>query len=320
MRAAKFYKYGGPERLSVEDTKKPFVGEEDVCIRVVATSINGSDWEFLRGKPFYARVIGLTQPRKHVLGSDIAGTVESVGTGVTNFKKGDPVYCDNFDRLGGFAEFVSVPQSKVLRKPEALTFDEAACVPQGGVIALQGLRQHGELKQGQRVLINGAGGSAGVFAVQMAKAAGARVTVIDHANKLEFLKDLGADEAYDYQKVDLQPLENSFDKILDLVGHQSVGQFRRLLKPTGHYSIVGGRMKDIFGVLIIGSLTSLFTNKKMSILTHFQNEHDMTTVARMIEERRLEAHVCKTVSLADIRQAFQLYEAHRVLGKVVVHP
>ncbi len=320
MKAAVFYQYGDVSNLSIADVSKPKVGKNDVLIRVRATSLNGSDWEFLRGEPFYARLIGLRKPGKQILGSDASGVVEAVGENVTDFNVGDAVFCDNFDRLGALAEWISVPQSKVVLKPDNLSFEQAACVPQGGVIALQGLRKYKEIQSGNRILINGAGGSSGAFAVQMAKQAGAYVVAIDHANKLEFLTELGADEVLDYQKLDLKPLENSFDKIFDLVGQHSLFSFRKMLNATGTYVMVGGRMRDVFSTLIAGSLISLFSSKKMSLLMHIQNREDMQLVARFVESNQLQATVYCVFALSEVRDAFRLFAEQKVLGKVVITP
>lgn len=317
MKAALFYHYGDETELVIEDIPMPVVKDDDVLIKVITTSINGSDKEFLEGKPLYARIIGPLKPSKRVLGSDIAGIVETVGANVTEFQKGDAVFCDNFERLGGFAEYASVPQNKVVPKPQSLNFSMCSTIPQAGVIAMQGLSKYGDVQSGQNVLINGAGGSAGSFAVQMALRAGANVTAIDHHNKQDFLTALGAHHVYDYERLP-KTFPAKYDKILDLVGHQSVTFFGRLLSVHGTYVMVGGRMADIFGVLIKGGLLSIFGPKKFSILAHIQNQSDMLAVAEMLEKNEIKATIDQEFPLDDIQQAFKRVLQQRSTGKVVI--
>ena len=240
MKVASYEHYGDESSLRLLDIKSPCPKPGEVLIDVHATSINASDWEFLSGTPAYARVNGLRKPSKTILGSDISGVVIAVGTDVSRFAIGDNVFCDNFERFGGFAEQVVVPESKVIKKPKALSHIVASALPQSGVIALQALRKYGEVKLGDQVLINGAGGGAGSFAIQLAKQAGATVTAVDHANKLNFMTSLGADRVWDYQQQDITKSELTFDKVIDFVGHHSVNGFRRILTPAGTYVIVGG--------------------------------------------------------------------------------
>ena len=222
----------------------PSPGAKQVLVKVAATSVNLSDWEGLRGVPMYARIGGLRAPRRRTLGSDIAGRVEAVGSGVTRFRPGDEVYGDNLGLMGGFAEYAVAPESALAHKPEALTFAEASTLPQAGAIALQGTAGVGP---GQRMLINGAGGGTGSFAIQLAKRAGAHVIGVDNAGKLDFMRSLGADEVIDYRSQDFTRLEPS-DLVLDLVAHRSVFAYRRALARGGRYLCVGGSVRALLRV------------------------------------------------------------------------
>ncbi len=203
MKAIVRYRYGSPDVLKIEEVEKPTPSDDEVLIKVHAVSINGSDREGLIGKPLYARMGGLRKPGYPILGSDIAGRVEHAGKNITQFKPGDEVFGEIPGYHGGFAEYACASENTLLHKPAGLTFEEAAAIPQGGVIALNGIREKGQVQPGQQVLINGAGGSAGVFAVQLAKLYGAEVTGVDNTGKMDFLRSLGADHVIDYTRFDL---------------------------------------------------------------------------------------------------------------------
>ena len=234
MKAVVYDRYGTPEVLRVEDVPMPSPGAGQVLVKVAATSINLSDWECLRGSPSYARIGGLRSPAHRTLGSDIAGWVEAVGAGVTRFAPGDEVYGDNLALKGGFAEYAIAPESALTLKPRELTFVEASTIPQAGAIALQGTAR---AAAGRRVLINGAGGGSGSFAIQLAKRAGAHVTGVDNAGKLDLMRSLGADEVIDYRSDDFTRGHEPYDVILDLVAHRSVFAYRRALAAGGQLSL-----------------------------------------------------------------------------------
>jgi NADPH:quinone reductase-like Zn-dependent oxidoreductase len=258
--------YGPPAVLEMAELEKPVPGEGEVLVRIRATSVNASDWEILRGEPLYGRLWGFFTPKVRVLGSDVAGTVEAVGPNTTRFGPGDAVYGDVFERWGGFAEWLSVPESMLRPKPESMSFEEASAIPQSAAIALQGLRDKGQIQPHQTVLINGAGGGAGSFAIQIAKVLGAEVTGVDSAEKLELMRSLGADHVIDYAEEDFTRSGRRYDLILDLVGHHSLLDFKRALAPEGRYLLVGGSMRLLLAALVLGSLVSLFTRKKMGLL------------------------------------------------------
>ena len=246
MKAVVYDRYGTPDVLRVEDVPVPRPAAGQVRVKVAATSVNLSDWECLRGSPLYARIGGFRSPARRTLGSDIAGVVDDVGDGVTRFQPGDEVYGDNLALKGGFAEYALAPESVLANKPTRLTFAEASTIPQAGAIALAGHRCAGI---GRRVLINGAGGGSGSFAIQLAKRLGAHVTGVDNAGKLDFMRSLGADAVIDYRREDFTRTNHPYDLILDLVAQRSVFAYRRALAPGGTYRCVGGSVPTLLRVL-----------------------------------------------------------------------
>jgi NADPH:quinone reductase-like Zn-dependent oxidoreductase len=227
MKAVVYTRYGSPDVLELKEVEKPVPKETEVLIKVHAVSINGSDREGLVGKPLYARIGGLRRPGHPILGSDVAGRVEAAGRNVKEFRPGDEVFGEIPGYHGGFAEYAPVPERNLIRKPASLTFEEAASIPQGGVIALRGIRDEGQVQPGQKVLINGAGGSAGTFAVQLAKLYGAEVTGVDNAAKLDFLRSLGADHVIDYTREDFTKNGKHYDLILDVIAGRPAFAYHR---------------------------------------------------------------------------------------------
>ena len=233
MKAIVYSRYGPPEALRLADVARPVPADDEVLIKIHAVSVNRSDWEGLIGEPLYARLGGLFRPSRPILGSDIAGRVEAVGNAHTQFRPGDAVFGDILARLGGFAEYVCARGNALALKPAGLTFAQAAALPQAAVIALQGIRDKGQIQPGHRVLINGAGGGAGAFALQLAKLAGAEVTGVDNAGKRDFMRGLGADHVIDYAREDYTAGGERYDFILDLVAYRSAFAYARALRPGG---------------------------------------------------------------------------------------
>ena len=316
MRAVVYDRYGPPDVLRIEDIPVPSPGANQVLVEVVATSVNLSDWEGLLGSPLYARIGGLRAPRRRVLGSDIAGRVAAVGGGVTRFRNGDEVYCDNLALMGGFAEYAVAPDAMLAHKPEGLTFAEASTLPQAGAIALQGTAR---VRPGQRVLINGAGGGSGTFAIQLAALAGAHVTGVDIAGKLDYLRKLGADEVVDYHRTDFTRLE-PFDLVLDLVAHRSVFAYRRALAPGGRYFCVGGAVPTLLGVGTIGAALGLLTGRRMGVLAVRQGPAHFMPAAELCVAGDLRIRIDRTFTLDEVPQALAYVGEGRALGKVVVTP
>ena len=316
MKAVVYDRYGPPEVLRVEEVAVPSPRADQVLVEVAATSVNLSDWESLTGSPGYARFGGLRAPRRHVLGSDIAGRVTAVGSGATRFRVGDEVYGDNLELMGGFAEFVVAPEKMLAHKPPQLTFAEASTLPQAGAIAFQGTAH---ARGGQRVLINGAGGGAGMFAIQLAKRAGAHVTGVDNAGKLDHLRQLGADDVVDYRSEDFTRRE-PFDLVLDLVAHRSVFAYRRALAPGGRYYCVGGTVRTLLQVVTVGAALGLLSGRRLGILVARQGPSYFEPVAERCAAGELRIHIDRTFTLDEVPQALAHVGEGRALGKVVVTP
>ena len=307
-------RYGPPDVLRIENLPKPSPTGRQVLVQVVATSVNLSDWETLRGSPLYSRIGGLRSPARRTLGSDIAGRVDAVGPAVTRFQPGDEVYGDNLLLKGGFAEYAVAPESVLARKPVALTFAEASTIPQAGVIALQGTAGSGA---GQRVLINGAGGGSGAFAIQLAKRLGAEVVGVDNAGKLEFMRSVGADTVIDYRTEDFTR-SGPYDLILDLVAHRSVFAYRRALAPGGRYRCVGGSVSALLRVLTIGSLAGRLTRRRLGVLAVKEGPTHFAPVADLCVAGDLRIHIDRTFTLEEVPQALAHVGEGRALGKIVV--
>jgi NADPH:quinone reductase-like Zn-dependent oxidoreductase len=302
--------------LRVEEVPMPSPGAKQVLVEVAATSVNLSDWEGLTGSPGYARIGGLRTPARRVLGSDIAGRVAAVGSGVTRFQVGDEVYGDNLGLMGGFAEYAVAPESALALKPRELTFAEASTLPQAGAIAIQGTaRSH----PGQRVLLNGAGGGAGSFAIQLASLAGAHVTGVDNAGKLDFMRELGADEVVDYRSEDFTRL-GPFDLVLDLVAHRSVFAYRRALARGGRYLCVGGTVRTLLRVVTVGAALGLLTGRRLGVLVARQGPEHFEPVAERCIAGDVRIHIDRAFPLDEVPQALTHVGEGRALGKVVVTP
>src|SRR4028118_723291 len=275
MKAIEYTKYGPPEVLQLKEVAKPTPKDDEVLIKVRTVSVNRSDWEGLRGEPLYARIGGLLRPRHQILGSDIAGRVEMAGRNIRRFQPGDEVFGDILPRLGGFAEYVCARESALALKPASMTFEEVAAIPQAAVIALQVIRDKGQVQPGQKVLINGAGGGAGTFAVQLAKLYGAEVTAVDNTGKLDFMRSLGADHVIDYTREDFTKNGERYDRILDVVAHRSVFACKRALGLNGSYFLAGGSVATIFQILLLGAWLRATTGKRIRILAVQPNTEDV---------------------------------------------
>lgn len=314
MKAVVYDKYGPSDVLRVEEVSIPAPAAHQVLVEVVATSVNLSDWEGLRGVPMYARFGGLRAPSRRTLGSDIAGRVAAVGSAVTRFRPGDEVYGDNLGLMGGFAEYAVAPESALAHKPETLTFAQASTLPQAGAIALQGTAR---VRPGQRMLINGAGGGTGSFAIQLAKQAGAHVIGVDNAGKLEFMRSLGADHAIDYRSQDFTHLEPS-DLVLDLVAHRSVFAYRRALARGGRYMCVGGSVRALLRVITIGAILGRLTGRRLGVLVVKQGPAHFEPFAEKCVSGEVKIHIDRTYRLEEVPQALAHVGEGRALGKVVV--
>ncbi|NDJ59964.1 MAG: NAD(P)-dependent alcohol dehydrogenase [Chloroflexi bacterium] len=311
--------YGAPaDVLQLQEIAKPTPQDDEVLIKVQAVSLNASDTEFLTGSPIYARMAGIRKPSKTILGSDIAGRVEAVGSGVSQFQPGDAVLGDLLYSGGGFAAYVCAPATALVRKPDSLTFEQAAALPQAGVIAVQGVRDKRQVQPGDKVLINGAGGGAGTFAVQLAKLHGAEVTAVDSARKLDLLRSLGADHVIDYQQEDFARSGQRYDLILDLVARRSLFACRRVLAADGVYAMVGGTAVALLQAATLGPLIAARGDQKMGILAVRQNTADLNHVVELVEAGKLTPMIDQCYPLIEVPAALQYLHDGQALGKVVI--
>lgn len=318
MKAIIYEKYGSPEVLRLAEVEKPVPADNQVLIKIRAVSINGSDKENLIGRPLYTRMAGLRKPNEPILGSDIAGVVEAVGKAHTEFKPGDELFGELPGYHGGFAEYACTHGKTLALKPPGLTFEEAAAIPQAGVIAFQGIRDKGQVKPGQKVLINGAGGSAGSFAIQLAKMAGAEVTGVDNGGKFDFMRSLGADHVIDYQQEDYSKSGKTYDLILDLIAHRSVLATQRALRPNGTYYFVGGSVGVLFQVLVLGPLIKRTATKNIHLLAVPQNRKDLIAITELCEAGKIVPFIDRRYSLRDVPQALRYVAEGQAKGKIVI--
>ncbi len=319
MKAIVYEKYGSPDVLHLIEMEKPIPTDDEILIKIHAVSVNGSDREGVSGKPLYARMRGLLKPSYNlILGSDIAGQVESVGKSHSEFKPGDQVFGEIPGYHGGFAEYVCTRGNTLALKPATLSFEQAAAIPQAGVIALQGIREKGQVRPGQKVLINGAGGSAGSFAIQLAKLYGAEVTGVDNTGKLDFMRSLGADHVIDYTREDFTKSGKQYDLILDLVAHRSVFAYQRALQLNGTYFFTGGSVVTIFQILLLGPWIKKTKGKNMLMLAVPQNRKDLISITELCEAGKIVPVIDRRYSLADTPEAIRYVGEGYAKGKVVI--
>lgn len=314
MKAVVYDRYGSIDQLRVTDVAAPTPRAGQVLVQVVATSVNLSDWEALRGSPAYARFGGLRAPRRHILGSDIAGRVVAVGEGDSPFQVGDEVYGDNLQRMGGFAEYAVAPASALAPKPAESSFIEASAIPQSGAIALQAVAR---ARAGERMLINGAGGGTGSFAIPLAKASGLRVTGVDSAAKLDFMRELGADEVIDYRAQDFTRT-GPYDLIIDLVARRSVFAYRRALAPGGRYFMVGGTARTLLRLVTLGTAVGAVTGTRLGVLVVHQGPEHFSPLVEPIRDGALHVRIDRVFPLEQVPAALAYHGEGRALGKVVV--
>lgn len=315
MKAFRYERYGPPQSLRMVEVQKPVPKADEILVNVRAASINAADWHVLRGKPLFSRVtLGLLRPKHQILGGDIAGEVADVGAGLTRFKPGDEIYANLLDHgFGGFAEFVSVPVDVVSLKPPSLSFEEAAAVPMAAVTALQGLGHHGEIKPDKKVLINGASGGVGSFAVQIAKSYGPEVTGVTSTRNIELVRSLGADHVLDYTMNDFVQ-SGRYDLILDTVGNRSVADLRR--------GLVKGGKAAVTGFTSVGKLVglSLRGGKDIALVQAHVTAKDLEILSELIEAGKVRPQIDRQYPFAEIPAAIAYVEQGHARGKVVVSP
>ena len=319
MKAIVYTKYGSPDVLQLEEVEKPTPKDNEVLVKVHAASLNAADLDFLRGK-FVTRFQGLRKPKHKILGSDIAGQVEKVGGNIKKFQPGDEIFGDLFYYgFGAFAEYVCVPEKALALKPGSMTFEDAATLPQSGLLALQGLRDKRQIQSGQKVLINGAGGGTGTFAVQIAKSFGAEVTGVDSTRKLDLMRSIGADHVIDYTQEDFTKSGKRYDLILDVVTHRSVFAYKRALSPKGIYVTVGGHMTALLQVLFLGKLVSMIGSKEIGILLWKQMKNeDLVFIAELFDAGKVVPVIDRRCPLSEVAEALRYLEKGFSLGKVVI--
>lgn len=321
MKAILRHRYGTADGLSLEEVDKPRIGEQEVLVRVRAAGVPRSQWHLMTGMPYLVRLVagGLRAPRNLSLGSELAGVVESVGSRVTRFRPGDEVFGNG---AGAFAEYARAREGRLAPKPPSLTFEEAAAVPESGVTALQALRDHARVRDGQKVLVLGASGGVGSYAVQLAKAFGATVTAVCSAGKMDLVRGLGADHVIDYAGGDFAEPGQAYDAILDIGGSRPLEVLRGRLTPTGRAVLVGGEGGgQIIGPLggpLRGLLMSAFGSQKLIPMLAAVRAADLETLTELIEAGKLRPVIDRTYPLGETAEAMRHLEAGRARGKIVV--
>ena len=317
MKAIVYTKYGPPsEVLELQEVAKPTPGDDEVLVKIHASSVNYGDNALVRGKPLIARLwSGLQKPKHHIPGGDIAGQVEAVGRDVKQFKPGDEVYGDiGAHGFGAYAQYASAPEKALALKPVNISYAEAATAPQYAVVALQGLRDQGQIQQGQKVLVNGASGGIGTFAVQIAKAYGAEVTGVCSGRNLELVRSLGADHVIDYTEEEFTEMDQRYDVILDIVANRSITDYTRALSPKGRYVAVAFNSSS----LLLGSFISRKEGKKVSSLVHKQNTGDLVYMKELIEAGKVVPVIDRSFPLSEAAEAFRYFSEGHPSGKVVI--
>lgn len=320
MKAIVYKKYGPPDVLKVTEVEKPIPKDNEVLVKVHASSVNFGNLVLLKGEPFLARfAFGLFKPKYAIPGGDIAGTVEAVGKDVTQFQPGDEVFGDlSGCGWGGYAEYAAVPEMALALKPANLSYEEAAAVPMAGVTALQSLRDKGRIQPEQKVLINGASGGVGTFAVQIAKSYGAEVTGVCSTRNVDILQTLGADNVIDYSKEKFTENNQSYDLILGVNGHQPLADYKRALKHNGIFVHVGGSGAQMFQAMTVGAWISKTSSKKMGTFLQRANQNDLVLLKELIEAGKVKPIIDKQFAFSEVAEAFRYFEQGHAQGKVVI--
>jgi NADPH:quinone reductase-like Zn-dependent oxidoreductase len=320
MKAIVYTEYGSADVLRLKEVEKPAPRSDEVLIKVHAASVNAYDWHLLRGEPFVARLYaGLRKPKNTILGEDIAGRVEAAGANARQFKPGDEVFGDIAARgSGGFAEYVCSREDLLVLKPAAMTFEQAAAVPMAAITALQGLRDKGRVRPGQEVLINGASGGVGSFALQIAKYFGAKVTAVCSTGNLAMARSLGADHVIDYTKEDFTRNGQRYDLILAANGYHPLADYKRALNPGGMYVMTGGSNRQIFQAMLLGPWLSIGAGKKMGGLAAKASQRDLVFVKELLEAGKIKPVIDRRYPLSEVAEAIRYLEEGHARGKVVI--
>lgn len=317
MKAIVYTKYGGPEVLQIREVEKPSPRDDEVLVKVHAVSINDWDFGLLHGDFVNRMLNGVRKPKRNILGSDIAGQIEEVGKNVTRFKKGDNVYGDLSGQWGGFAEYTCAGEKALALKPDSMSFIEAAAIPQAAMLAVQGLIDTGKIRTGQKLLINGAGGGVGTFAVQIAKLYGVEVTGVDSSSKLEMLRSIGFDHVIDYTKEDFTKNGKQYDLVLDVKTNRSIFAYQRALTPQGMYATVGGSIARLLQGFLFGRWISMITRKKVRIVALKTNK-DLIYMNELFEAGKVKPVIDGPYPLNEFPEAFRIFGRAEHKGKVVI--
>ncbi len=321
MKAVVCTKYGPPEVLQFQDVEKPVPGDNEVLIKVRAVSLNAADWHLMRAEPFLVRLMGMGffKPKHPILGEDVAGRIEAVGKNVTRFRVGDDVFGDLFaDGGGGLAEYTCATEKSLVLKPKGLTYEQAAAVPIAAITALQGLRDYGKIQRGQKVLINGASGGVGTFAVQIARYFEAEVTAVTSTKNLDRVRSLGADHVIDYTREDFTKSGRQYDLIFAVNGYHSIWDYQRALSPKGIYVMAGGANAQMFQAMILGPVVSLISGKKMGGALAHTNQQDLAFLTELLEAGKLVPVIDRQYKLSETVKAMQYLEEGHARGKIVI--
>jgi NADPH:quinone reductase-like Zn-dependent oxidoreductase len=318
MKAIVYTKYGPPDVLQLKEVEKPTPKDDEVLIKVHAASLNAYDWHALTADIFLVRLMGFgfLKPKNKILGADIAGRVEAVGGNVTQFQPGDDVFGDI--GRGGFAEYACSRENRLVSKPANLSFEEAAAVPMAALTALQGLRDKGRIQPGQKVLINGASGGVGTFAVQIAKSFGAEVTAVCSTGKMDTARSIGADQVIDYTKEDFTKNGQHYDLIFAANGYHPILDYRRALGPKGIYVVAGGTMAQMFQAMLLGPWISMAGSKKMGGLSAKVNQKDLIFIKELLEAGKVRPVIDRRYPLSEVPEALRYLGERHAQGKVVI--
>jgi len=322
MKAIVCTKYGSPDVLQLQDVEKPALQEDEVLIRIHASSVNARDWRFMRANPFFIRLApgGLLHPKNKILGADVAGRVEAIGSNVKQFKLGDEVfgYLPSTSGHGTFAEYVCAKENTIALKPANLSFEQAAAVPLAAITALQGLRDKGNTRPGHKVLINGASGGVGTFAVQIAKVLGAEVTAVCSTRNLEMVRALGADHVIDYTQEDFTRNDQQYDLILAANGYHPISNYLRALSPKGIYVVAGGSMVQLFQAALQERRTSKTGGQKTYVVSLVQSQKDLVFMRELLESGKVVPVIDGCYPLSKAAEALRYFETVHAKGKVVI--
>lgn len=321
MKAIVYSEYGSPDVLHLKELEKPIPAEDEVLVKVYAASVNAADWRLMRADPFLARLYtGLFKPtRFQILGGDIAGRVEAVGKNVSQFKAGDEVFGEvSASGFGGFAEYKCARENELILKPASVSFEEAAAVPLAALAALQGLRDKGQIQAGQKVLINGASGGVGTFAVQIAKYFGAEVTAVCSSAKMELARALGADHVIDYTQEDFTQSGLRYDLILAANGDRSIFDYKRALSERGIYVMAGGKAGQLFQAMLMGPWLSMIGSKQMRAVSSSPNQQDLEFLKSLLESGKVKPVIDRRYPLSEVAEAVRYVEAGHANGKVLI--